>query len=166
MYNHLYMLENINSAINNEERTGRINEIRSQQRFEQSTAGDGYDMTTMNQVLPTFPNNELIRSNAEDLKSGEHHIIITRMDKAALDIMSTLRHKFFSTDEDVTDFDFRQMYFPFEEGECLPFEEEVLDAIQKFGPKFTVKREGRVEKIAQYRFEQIPLERTNSEEAV
>ena len=73
----------------------------------------------LNQVLTTFPNDELIRSNAEDLKSGEHHIIITRMDKATLDIMSTLRHKYFSTDEDVTDVYFRQMYFPFEEGITL-----------------------------------------------
>jgi hypothetical protein len=71
----------------------------------------------LNQVLPTFPNDELIRFIAEDLKSGEHHIIITRMDKAELDIMSTLRHKYFSTDENMTDFG--QMFFPFEEGITL-----------------------------------------------
>lgn len=55
MYTHLYMLENINSGINNAEKTRTINDIRSRQGFNQSTVRDGHNMTTVNQVLPTFP---------------------------------------------------------------------------------------------------------------
>ena len=71
----------------------------------------------LNRLFPTFPNDEQIRLIDEALKSGEYHIIITRMDKAALDILSTLRDKYFSTYENMTDFG--HMFFPEEEGITL-----------------------------------------------
>jgi hypothetical protein len=46
------------------------------------------------------------------------------------------------------------------------FQEEILDAIQKFGPKLTVRRDGREAQTTRYYFEQIPLERAKPEEVV
>jgi hypothetical protein len=47
------------------------------------------------------------------------------------------------------------------------FQEEVLDAIQKFGPKLNVRREGHEAKEnIRYYFEQIPLEHARPDEVV
>jgi hypothetical protein len=61
-----------------------------------------------NRVLPTFPNDEIIQSINQDLKSGEYHIIITRMEPIMLDIISKLKNKYKTS--------FGQLFFPFEEG--------------------------------------------------
>src|SRR3989442_4109190 len=71
----------------------------------------------LNQVLPTFPNDEQIRLIDEALKSGKHHLIVTRMGVKELDILSTLRKKYFDSDENTTDYS--QMFFPAEEGITL-----------------------------------------------
>src|SRR6266571_9055452 len=71
----------------------------------------------LNQVLPTFPNDEQIRFIDEDLKSGKYHVIVTRMGVKELDILSTLREKYFDSDENTTDF--LHMVFPEEEGITL-----------------------------------------------
>jgi hypothetical protein len=66
-------------------------------------------MTTqeqLNEVLPTFPSDDTI--HAEVLKSGEYHIIITRMEPIMLNIISKLRKKYKTN--------FGQLFFPFEEG--------------------------------------------------
>jgi hypothetical protein len=47
------------------------------------------------------------------------------------------------------------------------FQEEVLAAIQKFGPKLNVRREGhKAKENTRYYFEQIPLERARPDEVV
>lgn len=61
----------------------------------------------LNQVLSTFPDDEIIQNINKDLKSGEYHIIVTRMDKPSIDALSILRQIFN---------EMQQMIFPFEEG--------------------------------------------------
>jgi hypothetical protein len=46
------------------------------------------------------------------------------------------------------------------------FQEEVLGAIQKYGPKLNVRREGREPDKTRYYFEQIPLEHARPDEVV
>jgi hypothetical protein len=68
-------------------------------------------MTTQEQlkeVLPSFPSDDTIHCIAEYLKSGEYHVIITRMEPIMLDVIFKLRHKYKTT--------FGQLFFPFEEG--------------------------------------------------
>lgn len=76
MYTQLYMLENINSGRNNVERTRIINEIRSQLGFDQSTVGDGHDMTNVNQV----PSHADIQDIDKALRSGKYYMLVTWMD--------------------------------------------------------------------------------------
>src|SRR5437667_6097459 len=65
----------------------------------------------LNQVLPTFPSDGVIQSINQALKSGEYHIIITRMEPIMLDIIFKLRDKYNTS--------FGQRFFPFEEGITL-----------------------------------------------
>jgi len=83
----------------------------------------------LSQVLPTFPSDDVIHCLNEDLKSGEYHIIISRMDKAALDALSTLRN---------ISNEMQQMIFPFEDGITMA---DILDIKKEIGePPMMVTR--------------------------
>ncbi len=75
---------------------------------------DGHDMTTMNQVLPTFPSHTDILDINEALRSGKYYLLITRMDCGGLTMLSRILEKYYIPDNEKSDF--VQKIFPFKEG--------------------------------------------------